>query len=560
MQVIVTAGTGVFPAGTTVTAISGNTFTVSAQPTTALSGATVTSYTYTITVGSTTNLSVGMHIVVTAGTGASTGKGSITYTSDFSAGSTFSGIQLGGSGILDVQNNVIGSITTANSALTAPTNFTGIYNGNTTGTINISNNTIGSTTELNSINASSTSTNSAQSLYGINNSWANGPTIISGHTISNMTNANTSTVASNTCGIRSSSSQGTKTVTNNTIRDLSSACGWSSPNYSPLNGISIEPSSLETQTVTGNTIYNLTNNYLSTGTSVCGIFFAGSKTSNTLSGNFIYNLSCLTAGNAIHVLMLCNSLTDGTTTCANNILSLGGNTPANIYGLYDYSGKAYNLYFNTVYIGGTLASGSTNSYVFYSATEASSLQLRNMINNIFMNARSNSSATGKHFAVYLAYPGNTSLTINYNDYFTSGTGGMLGYHRYSYVATYDISTLDAWKVATGQDANSMNTDPVFSLAKSGGTSAADFKPGVALVGVAGTGITTDYSGFTRLTPPTLGSIEKDNPLPVTLSSFTSNISGRNIKLSWITASEQNNSGFEILRAVVSSQYSVELDM
>ena len=128
MQVIVTAGTGVFPAGTTVTAISGNTFTVSAQPTTALSGATVTSYTYTITVGSTTNLSVGMHIVVTAGTGASTGKGSITYTSDFSAGSTFSGIQLGGSGILDVQNNVIGSITTANSALTAPTNFTGIYN------------------------------------------------------------------------------------------------------------------------------------------------------------------------------------------------------------------------------------------------------------------------------------------------------------------------------------------------------------------------------------------------------------------------------------------------
>ncbi len=87
MQVIVTAGTGVFPAGTTVTAISENTFTVSAQPTTALSGATITSYTHTITftAGSTTNLSVGMHVVVTAGTGAfKTG----TYVSAIS-GNTF---------------------------------------------------------------------------------------------------------------------------------------------------------------------------------------------------------------------------------------------------------------------------------------------------------------------------------------------------------------------------------------------------------------------------------------------------------------------------------------
>ncbi|MCX6162077.1 MAG: SUMF1/EgtB/PvdO family nonheme iron enzyme [Ignavibacteriae bacterium] len=86
MQVIVTAGTGVFPAGTTVTAISGNTFTVSAQPTTALSGATVTGYLHTITVGSTTNLSVGVHVAVTAGTGVfPTG----TYVSKITDGTRF---------------------------------------------------------------------------------------------------------------------------------------------------------------------------------------------------------------------------------------------------------------------------------------------------------------------------------------------------------------------------------------------------------------------------------------------------------------------------------------
>ncbi len=48
----------------------------------------------------------------------------------------------------------------------------------------------------------------------------------------------------------------------------------------------------------------------------------------------------------------------------------------------------------------------------------------------------------------------------------------------------------------------------------------------------------------------------ESPLPVELSSFTSNINGRNIKLSWITASEQNNSGFEVQRAVFGSEYLV----
>ncbi len=37
------------------------------------------------------------------------------------------------------------------------------------------------------------------------------------------------------------------------------------------------------------------------------------------------------------------------------------------------------------------------------------------------------------------------------------------------------------------------------------------------------------------------------PMPVELSSFSSNVSGRNVRLNWITESEQNNVGFEIQR-------------
>jgi len=41
---------------------------------------------------------------------------------------------------------------------------------------------------------------------------------------------------------------------------------------------------------------------------------------------------------------------------------------------------------------------------------------------------------------------------------------------------------------------------------------------------------------------------ENSPLPVKLNSFTSSVSGNNVKLNWSTASEQNNSGFEIYRS------------
>ena len=41
---------------------------------------------------------------------------------------------------------------------------------------------------------------------------------------------------------------------------------------------------------------------------------------------------------------------------------------------------------------------------------------------------------------------------------------------------------------------------------------------------------------------------EDSPLPVQLSSFTSSVSGSTVKLAWSTASETNNSGFEVYRS------------
>ncbi len=48
-----------------------------------------------------------------------------------------------------------------------------------------------------------------------------------------------------------------------------------------------------------------------------------------------------------------------------------------------------------------------------------------------------------------------------------------------------------------------------------------------------------------------------HPLPVKLAYFTSSVSGRDVKLNWVTEMEENNERFEIQKAVVSSKESVD---
>ncbi len=46
----------------------------------------------------------------------------------------------------------------------------------------------------------------------------------------------------------------------------------------------------------------------------------------------------------------------------------------------------------------------------------------------------------------------------------------------------------------------------------------------------------------------------DDPLPVKLVSFTSVVNGRNVILNWTTSVEENNSGFEVQRAIAGSEF------
>ncbi|MEI6852573.1 MAG: hypothetical protein WCL06_07000, partial [Bacteroidota bacterium] len=457
--------------------------------------------------------------------GASSGTGSITVTGN-ATGTNFYGININSTGTMDCENNNIGSITVSNASTNA-SNFFGVNKVVGAGTTTISNNTIGSTSTSNSINATSVCSGSYnQTVIGIN-SGGTGTITISNNTIANMTNGttNSSTVRRGVvCGI--TSSDGTNTISNNTIYNLSIANANSAANPASVAGIQL--TGVTQKTVTGNTIYNLSNTFATFAGYVFGTYFIGGSADNEFSGNKIYNLSATGAtvgaaniiglnytsgtganvvkSNFIYNLSVPNTtsataniygikIASGATTYSNNIISLGGNAKNTIYGIYETGAASNNnnIYFNTVHIGGSLASGSTNkSYALYSAVTTNT---RNIKNNILSNIRSTSGGANLHYAIYIVSAGGNIFCDN-NDYYVSGTGSILGFYG---------ANKTNLPVVTSQDVSSWAINPMYSNAA--GTSATDYRIGEDLIGTNISGITVDYLATTR-NNPSMGAFER----------------------------------------------------
>ncbi|UAY52725.1 T9SS type A sorting domain-containing protein [Ferruginibacter albus] len=205
---------------------------------------------------------------------------------------------------------------------------------------------------------------------------------------------------------------------------------------------------------------------------------------------------------------------------------------------------ANNFYNNSVYIGGGAAIGGVqNTAAFTRATAATASPNDSVVNNIFVNARSNNTATGKHYAATF-YSGNGFLTLSNNLYYANGTGGVFGNDGTSDVTTYS----DGW---VGSDVNSVYGDPKFKtpvgdagtidLHILSGTSAA-YSKGIVLAGV-----TDDIDGDARsLAGPSIGADEFSGIiLPVTILSFNGQKQANSNLLYWSTAAEINNKGFEV---------------
>jgi CSLREA domain-containing protein len=246
----------------------------------------------------------------------------------------------------------------------------------------------------------------------------------------------------------------------------------------------------------------------------------------TMSGNKVFDLKTTSATT---VYGLANLSGSDLLTAKNNFIFLetSSTSPTSvIYGAYN-SGANINLYYNSIYVGGSGVT-SGGSYAFDNAWTNATLNLKN---NIFFNARSNASGSAKHYGIGTVTP-LTNLTSDYNDILVTGTGGVFGYD-----GTADRATLLAWQTATLKDLNSKSADPLF-------TSATDLHitSGSSPASNAGTpiaGITTDIDGETRsaLTPD----IGADEFTPANLVQFRSKQSGNwNATATWETSTDGTN--------------------
>ncbi|HET6990496.1 MAG TPA: hypothetical protein VFJ43_04190, partial [Bacteroidia bacterium] len=375
--------------------------------------------------------------------GSATGTGSITIKNTTANSGSF-GINLQSSGNGTVSNNSIGSFTVIGSA-TFSHNFKGILN-NANNTLTISNNIIGSTSTANSILASSASTSAAgQSVIGII-STGNGTVNANGNSICNLSDNYTGTNANGqVIGIKTTN--GVNNLLNNTITNLSTSSANAGVNGSAsVIGI-LQTSLVAGQVVSSNTIHNLANTSATAIVSDYGIYYSGPTSgTNIINGNFIRTLTLSSSSTTSNISGI--KADGGSTTISNNIITLGTGVSTGyiINGIYENgaAGNNNNIYFNTVYLAGTQASGS-NSAAFYSNANTNTRDIRN---NIFDNARSNG---GSHYAAFFNYATAGTLTLNYNDYFASGTGGVLGFFNGSNVA--------ALPLIAGNDANSQAINP-----------------------------------------------------------------------------------------------------
>ena len=160
-----------------------------------------------------------------------------------------------------------------------------------------------------------------------------------------------------------------------------------------------------------------------------------------------------------------------------------------------------NVYYNSVNMAGDYSSTfNGQTAALYVGSGASALDVRN---NIFANSLNNTGTgtTSKQYAIFSAAANTAFTSINYNDYFVSGTQGVLGF------LTSDRTDLAGIVSGFGGNANSISGDPLFTSATNLHILTSGAASPVARKGVTIAGITVDIDGDTRKATPDVGADE-----------------------------------------------------
>ena len=373
--------------------------------------------------------------------------------------STAIGISSSSTSTVHISNNTISGLSIAGTVAATASHLIGIKTVGASGNYTISNNTIGNTSTANSLRSGiSGTTTGATSVIGIENT-ATGTINITSNTIANLSSWGVNTSSN----IRGISCVRNSTITLNTIRNLQTASsGTNKTSTASAIGILINTSTAGV-TISQNTIYDISNTHTTASIGVIGIYYNGATSgTNLIERNLVHGLNVSTTSATAEMSGIYHAVGNGLVN--NNMVRLGINkdgnsitSPCIIHGIIlETASYITGLYHNSVYIGGQNVgtSGGTDGNSFALRSKTSIVNTRTYQNNIFVNARSNASSGGKHYAIKLATGGTT--TLDYNIYQAIGNGAVFGR-----LNSTDQATFSAWKTASSQDANSYYSDPLF---------------------------------------------------------------------------------------------------
>ncbi len=460
--------------------------------------------------------------------GAAVGTGSISISTNTAGNISYGIYALASPAVsFSISDNNIGAVNIIGFSTSASHLFSGIVAA-AGDKVTISNNLLGSLTTANSINCS-TAVNVATTpaMKAIHISGTSVNPIITNNTISNWNNAynpNTSNLSNFISGIYS---EGASTIlTGNVVRNLSAAASNSTGTggLSSVIGIYAVTATVGTN-ISHNVVHSLANSSLTGQGCIVGLFYSGASIgTNIISKNFIHSLRFASSSGTI------NGITNsgGKASYQNNLVRLGVDangssitTAGTINGINDAAGEN-SYYFNTIYIGGSgVGSQLSNTYAFNSS---GLIGYRDFRNNIFFNNRANASATGgKHYAYRVAGtgPNPQGLTSNNNLIYAPNTllGGVFGYYNNSPVASPAN-----WKIATGNDSNSVTGNPQF-LAPDGSSATVDLHLNKSIqtpansAGCIITGVTTDFDNQIRDSSPDIGADEINSSVSLGLTAI-----------------------------------------
>ena len=215
-------------------------------------------------------------------------------------------------------------------------------------------------------------------------------------------------------------------------------------------------------------------------------------------------------------------------------------------GIEKQSGSSSIIY-NSVKLAGNnvVNTGTVSTFAFNRLTTG----VDSIMNNIFINERSNSSFSGgSHYAISIN--DSSTLVSRRNLFFATGNNGLLGIS-----GNNPYSSLSAWQVGTKLDTLSVSKAVTF-------VSFNDLHLAGASIGDADL-VATPIAAYPRDIDnnlrqpmfPYLGCDENTStPLPVNLITFTAEVVVNDVVLNWITSSEINNYGFYVERSVNGKEF------